>query len=95
MKMHGAYVRLVDGREGFVVASGLDGLTIHTTEGRVAHAAASTVTAIPTPVAPDPPQPQRSTQRPIQTSHETPPVQRIANPLNMPVLVSGKWSDPQ
>jgi hypothetical protein len=95
MKLHNAHVRLADGREGVVVASGLDGLTV-IVDGRIVQAANSTVTVIPAPAAPDLPPPQRTAQRPIQTSHEEPPrVQVIANPYGLPVLVDGRWSAPQ
>ena len=68
---NGTHVRLSDGRTGFVCGSGIDGLTVHLDEGRIAHASAKDVTVIPAPVATDPPQPQRSDQR-IRTNHEPP-----------------------
>jgi hypothetical protein len=88
MKLHNAWVRLPDGREGTVVASGLDGLTI-VTEGRIVHAANATVTVIPAPAAPPLPEPVRTAQAAIQTSHEPPA--RVENPNRLSVLVSDKW----
>jgi hypothetical protein len=92
LKMHGAHVRLADGRTGFVCGSGIDGLTVHLDEGRIVHAGNATVTVIPAPVAAEHPQPVRSAQRPIQTSHEPP---RVENPNRLSILVAEKWSDPQ
>jgi len=59
---NGTHVRLSDGRTGFVCGSGIDGLTIHLAEGRIAHALAKDVTVIPAPVATDPPPQQRTAQ---------------------------------
>jgi hypothetical protein len=92
---NGTHVRLSDGRTGFVCGSGIDGLTVHLDEGRITHALASTVTVIPAPAAPDLPEPVRTPQRLIQTSHEMPPAARVVIPPGMTVLVSEKWSDPQ
>jgi hypothetical protein len=92
MKLHDKHVRLADGREGVVVASGLDGLVI-VVDGRIAHAREKDVTVIPTPAAPPLPEPIR-TAKPMQTSHE-PPIPFPSRPQGLSVLVSDKWSEPQ
>jgi hypothetical protein len=91
---HGAHVRLPDGKVGHIVGHTLDGVSV-VADGRLVHALPKDVTEIPAPHSPPIPEPQRSANAPIQTSHEPPPAQVIANPNRLPVLVSGKWSDPQ
>jgi hypothetical protein len=92
---YGTHVRLSDGRTGFVCGSGLDGLTIHLDEGRIAYANPADVTVISAPTPTDPPPLQRTVQQPIRTSHNEPPAQVVENPKRLPVLVAGKWSPPQ
>jgi hypothetical protein len=92
MKLLGKWVRLADGRTGHVAGSTLDGYTV-VIDGKIV--IAKDVTAIPPPAAAEHPQPQRTAQRPIATSHEPPPPAIVQNPHGLPVLVSGKWSDPQ
>jgi hypothetical protein len=93
MKLHNKHVRLPDGREGYVAGSGLDGLTV-IVDGRIVNVLPKDVTVIPPPAAAEHPQPVRTAQRAIQTHHdeENPFPNR---PHGLPVLVSGKWSDPQ
>jgi hypothetical protein len=92
MKLHNKHVRLPDGREGYVAGSGLDGLTV-IVDGRIVHVHASAVTVIPGPAAAADPEPVRTPQRPIQTSHEEP--QFPSRPRGLSVLVNDKWSTPQ
>jgi hypothetical protein len=89
----GTWVRiLADGREGHVVGSGIDGLSL-VVDGRLVHVHASKVEVIPTPSGPEPVTPARRPQQ-FQTSHEPPPT-IMRKPDLAGVLVSGKWSDPQ
>jgi hypothetical protein len=92
MKLHNKHVKLPDGREGYVAGSGLDGLTV-IVDGRIVHVLPKDVTVISPPAAAEHPQPVRTAQPPIQTSHEPNPFP--SRPHNLPVLVSGKWSEPQ
>jgi hypothetical protein len=93
MKLHNKHVRLADGREGVVVASGLDGLVI-VADGRIVNALPKDVTVIPTPT--EHPEPVRTAQAPIKTHHpldEEP--QFLSRPNPRGVLVDGRWSEPQ
>jgi hypothetical protein len=66
---NGTRVRiLADSREGFVVATGLDGLTIHLDEGRITRALAKDVTVISTP-APEPATAPAPTPAPVINTH--------------------------
>jgi hypothetical protein len=94
MKLLGTFVRLADGREGHVAGSTIDGYTI-VVDGRIVTALPKDVTAIPAPYSPPIPEPVRTAQRPIKTSHEEPPNPFPSRPHNLSVLASGKWSDPQ
>jgi hypothetical protein len=94
MKLLGKWVRLPDGREGHIAGATIDGYTV-VIDGRIV--TAKDVTPIAPPAATEHPEPIR-TQAPIVTHHpldEELPAQVIANPLNMAVLVDGKWSLPQ
>jgi hypothetical protein len=92
MKILGVWVRLPDGREGHVAASGIDGLVV-IVQGRMVTVKPSdaTVIPVPPPLAADLPEPVRTAQRPIQTHH---PLDEMPA-HNLSVLVSGKWSEPQ
>jgi hypothetical protein len=90
LKMLGTWVRLADGRTGHVAASGIDGLVV-IVDGRMV--TAKDVTPIAPPAAVAHPDPQRSAQRPIQTSHEPNPFPN--RPQGLSVLVNERWSDPQ
>ena len=98
MKFGNHITAIVNGETvtGHIVGHSLDGLTVQTTDGRIRSVPPALATVIPAPTPTDPTPLQRTVQRPIQTSHE-PPVQPaiVQNPHNLPVLVSGKWSDPQ
>jgi hypothetical protein len=91
LKSLGTWVRLPDGRTGHVVASGIDGLAVQI-DGRLVTVKPSDVTPIDPPAA-EYPEPQRSAQAPIQTSHEEPQFPSRPNPRG--ILVDGKWSEPQ
>jgi hypothetical protein len=89
MKMLGAWVRLADGRKGHVAGATIDGYTI-VIDGRIVTALPKDVTAIPAPYSPPIPEPERTAQRPIQTSHEEPPpVQRVEIPPGVSVMRNG------
>jgi hypothetical protein len=86
LKMLGSWVRLLDGREGFVAGSTLDGLTV-VVEGKIV--VAKDVTAIPGPTPTEHPEPQRSAQPAIKTCHAEADI--VVIPPGMSVLQNGQW----
>jgi hypothetical protein len=87
MKKLGKWVCLANGKVGHIVGETIDGLTV-VVDGRIVHALPKDVTVIPPPVAPEPPQPQRTVQN-FQTSHEPPA--RVEIPPGGSVMRDGKW----
>jgi hypothetical protein len=86
---NGTFVKLNDGRTGFVVATGIDGATVHLTEGRITTELVKDLTIIEPPTPVDLPPIQRTPQH-IQTNHAEPPRQ-ILVPAGVGVMRNGQW----
>jgi hypothetical protein len=90
IKSLGTWVRLADGKVGHIAGATIDGYSV-IVDGRIV--TTKDVTPIPSPAAAEHPEPVRTPQRPIQTSHEPIPFPNRPSPRG--VLVDGRWSDPQ